>query len=544
MKNYGKFWIANLVLFFFCIPVRAMEQKILLDRSLLKMCIDNNDKGAYACLSLGANPNTIRDTHNNTPLHWAVMHNNSHLVELLLRNHSQVYLKNNDGKSVQSLLHVYASNSAIKKSFSRYIMRGSALMKALGRLNFANILNFASIMQLIDTGSSVNFVSEFGLTPLMLAAECGDLEILEVLIARGADIDRYRGQAKETAFIFAVKNNNTECAQALLQAGAEFSPEYYLLYLCMRDTGKSTDYATITALLESGINPNGVTDADRNTPLHYAMIHDNNVLVELLFCYGASLYQKNRFLKNARFYGNKKSLTLQKILSKQSKLGKEFFEHIIAGCEKEAQIILDQGLNSNYVYDSLYGSEYTGMTPLMIAARHGAVATLEKLITKGALINWHKQGGTALIEALAHNQTGAAQLLLDHGADVKRAPFHGTVAKEMIRLENVAMLQWIITKRPDLATLRNPLGSYIAWGRVSNSNIPIIRVLIAAGADVNEPFRNSTPLNWVSQQGNGPLIRELLNHNARIMHDSNGQTALNHAIERGNISIMSHMFPQ
>jgi ankyrin repeat protein len=79
-----------------------------------------------------------------------------------------------------------------------------------------------TVGRLLTAGADANaFVNSYGVTPLMYAAGTGQLEVLRMLLARGADLDAARQDTDGTAFYIACLNNQPKCAEALVRAGCD-----------------------------------------------------------------------------------------------------------------------------------------------------------------------------------------------------------------------------------------------------------------------------------------------------------------------------------
>ena len=68
--------------------------------------------------------------------------------------------------------------------------------------------------------SDVNALNDQGATPLMVAAEAGDVEAVNKLIAKKADVNRKHRDSGKTALMLAAAKGNAEVVDALLAAGA------------------------------------------------------------------------------------------------------------------------------------------------------------------------------------------------------------------------------------------------------------------------------------------------------------------------------------
>ncbi len=94
-----------------------------------------------------------------------------------------------------------------------------------------------------------------GMTPIMLAAARGSVEIIDLLFTQGADPNK-RGSAERTALQYAVEKNHVDVAKRLLDYGADIDAfdNGRLTPLIMAADRGFTELALI--LLEKGADPN------------------------------------------------------------------------------------------------------------------------------------------------------------------------------------------------------------------------------------------------------------------------------------------------
>ena len=98
----------------------------------------------------------------------------------------------------------------------------TAIMKLSRQCNGFNVIKF-----LIENGANINdkeVRDEIDQTPLIVAAQGGCKDIVEMLLQAGANIE-HRNDQGETALISAAQEGHTEIVQMLLDAGSDVNQE-------------------------------------------------------------------------------------------------------------------------------------------------------------------------------------------------------------------------------------------------------------------------------------------------------------------------------
>lgn len=209
-----------------------------------------------------------------------------------------------------------------------------------------------SVEVLIEAGYDVNLTTGDGVTALMYAASGGHSDVVFILVENGAGLDiiPFNGI---TALAGAVINNNYEIALYLLQQGAD--PEIAddrgvtpLMHAASRDWFEMTEL-----LLMFGADPNA-TDYEGATALHGAAIYAQPDIAWLLLDYGAYVNSPDDY----------------------------------------------------------------GFTPLMMAVQLGRTEMVEYLLEINAEVNARTADGmTPLAIAIANDKPEIARMLIDRGAD-------------------------------------------------------------------------------------------------------------------------------
>ncbi len=132
-----------------------------------------------------------------------------------------------------------------------------------------------------------------GMTPIMLAASLGSVEVIDLLFTQGADPNK-RGSAERTSLQYAVEKNHAEVAMRLLAYGADIDAfdNGRLTPLIMAADRGFTDLALI--LLEKGADPN-IQHSQGWTALIDAARNGDEKLVTALIKAGA---EKDIAMKN------------------------------------------------------------------------------------------------------------------------------------------------------------------------------------------------------------------------------------------------------
>jgi len=141
--------------------------------------------------------------------------------------------------------------------------------------------DFGEFLRLVNDGVHHFSRNKLGETPLYFAAEKGETEMANLLIAKGADPKALTPNG-ETVLHAAAMIESSALISALIEAGAEVNTanndgETPLHWAALTGT-----FLAVKALADAGADLN-VQDAQRgNTPLHAAVPHDDIVLIHSL----------------------------------------------------------------------------------------------------------------------------------------------------------------------------------------------------------------------------------------------------------------------
>ncbi len=117
----------------------------------------------------------------------------------------------------------------------------------------------------IPSGGQLNARDHLGKTPLMLAAENGDLRRVKALIAKGADVNAKDHARRRTALMEAASSGSVDCVQALIAAGADVNAKDHVGNTALRQNRYKSD---IAAILQSAgaVTPSEAPSAASTAP--------------------------------------------------------------------------------------------------------------------------------------------------------------------------------------------------------------------------------------------------------------------------------------
>lgn len=212
----------------------------------------------------GADVN-IGDASGNTPLHLAAKHGHLKMLELLLRTKVEVDARNIAGQTALHYLAARKSLAAVK---------------------------LASKMLSYEHRADVNAKAGSGRIPLHLAASWANLDMVKLLLHKGADVDR-KDYSGFTPLINAIVSNDVLVVQTLLEYGANVNARddfrgSPLEVACNFHDRRSC--CVVECLLQFGADPNAI-DVKGYTVLLYLMRYRNPSLelVKRLLEYGADV---------------------------------------------------------------------------------------------------------------------------------------------------------------------------------------------------------------------------------------------------------------
>jgi len=412
-----------------------------------------------------------------------------------------------------------------------------------GLLEAAQTANSTSIRALLDQGADVNARTADGSTTLLYAAHFGDVESIQALLGAHADPDltnRYGvGPMHEAAL-----RGDVESLRALLEAGANVDLALPEGETPLMLASRTSAVEAVRLLIEHGAEVDVVEQWQGQTPLMYAAAHDRGEVAATLIAAGADVNARTRISS----------------LPERLPAVRYFVEIPLAG-----------------------------LTPVMFAARHGALSSLQKLIEAGADIDaTSPEGFSPVVIALDNLHFDAAKMLVEAGASAaggglfaviearNRVNYVGEIqvptgAESSLEILRAMLAQGadLTDRLPDHLLDRDsrflpppPKITDLALIRAARScDIEAMRVLMEGGADLSLRDEQRGGINTLVAVMTGPELPQLIEAEPRPIEDEAiaaidflldngveagiandmGTTALHIAALRGYPGVIRHM---
>nr|WDP79879.1 transient receptor potential cation channel subfamily A member 3 [Apostichopus japonicus] len=381
-----------------------------------------------------------------------------------------------------------------------------------------------------DDCSNVNRTNKQGMFPLHISAQLGYLDIVQLLLDNGADVDIATKNEGSTSLHVCSKFNHIEVARALILHGCNVDAigtngDTALHIACTHG------YLEIAKLLlDSGASVN-LTNEDQQTALHRSSIHGSVEMMRLLISRGADILSKdcnrNTPLIFACLSGHLKladiliahaaehGFSVPDYLSKQNIRGETALH---AGTTKRhteiVQMLLQKGSDVTSV-------KVNGQSALHIAAMNGSRDIARNLISHGALLTLADNDNMSpLHRAALHNQVETMKLLLQEGCPpdicdedsftpLMCAAWKGNCEAGGILLKEGSAIETLDYNQKNCLHLA-----------VEMDHVEFVKMLLRHVNSVNIINATSkmewTPLHYAAENGNVEIMRCLLDAGANL----------------------------
>ena len=367
-----------------------------------------------------------------------------------------------------------------------------------GTLQQFDFFNFREI--------DINYKNKYGITPLHLAAEHGHIEIAELLIENGANVDA-KNNGNVTALHLAAQNGHTGIVSLLIANDVDIDVKISDGRTSLHLAAEHGHLEIAEHLVENGANIDE-KDHDGRTP----------------FCAAANKYEENSEMVRLLI---EKGANIEDI----DNLGRPFIRYVLP--QHKSQEVVDY---YEYCYikkhiEHLIEDEadlnirYNGKIYLCWAAEHGHLEIAKLLLANGANVNVKDEDNiTALHLAAQNGHLEIAKFLVENGANVNVKDEDNVTALHLAAQNgHTGIVSLLIANDVDIDVK-------ISDGRTSlriaaeKGYIEIAKLLIEKGANVDEKDNyGQTPFCAAANkyEENSEMIRLLIEKGANIEDSDN-----------------------
>uniref|UniRef100_A0A8D2PXJ0 Transient receptor potential cation channel subfamily A member 1 n=1 Tax=Zosterops lateralis melanops TaxID=1220523 RepID=A0A8D2PXJ0_ZOSLA len=398
----------------------------------------NQVESVRLLLSRGANPN-ILNSNMMAPLHMAVQSLHNEIVKILVQHSSTDVNLEGEAGNTPIIVACYKDNP---EALTLLIENGGKICKpnktGCMPIHAAAFSGAKKCLEILlkkgeELGHSakthINFTNNGKCSPLHLAVQSGDLEMIKMCIEFGAQIDLKQNE-KCTALHFAATQGATEIVKLMMSsyAGEESiidavdgNKETLLHRTALFDHYELAEY-----LISMGANIDSV-DIEGRSPLLLATSCASWKIVNLLLSKGANVSLKDHLGRNFLHltvlqpgglqHLNEKYLQMEHIKNLVVDEDNEGCTPLHYACRQGVALSVNNLLSLNV---SIYSKSRDKKSPLHFAASYGRINTCQRLIRDmkdTRLLNeGDKKGMTPLHLAAQNGHEKVVQFLLKRGA--------------------------------------------------------------------------------------------------------------------------------
>jgi len=530
---------------------------------LLNIITNNNIKLAEYVIDKGIYINNI--TKNDVHLIWIayeLLHND--MLKLLIKHGADLFINDTDYEYILELVTKDKFNILyiipfLNKHYNKYagklVTRGYEYCKSTLGYAIEN-QNIKIVKHLLQTNTfhycqSINDVESFAYafqnykSELLLACKVGNIELVELILKKGEDINLvYKDKDEDdfhTPLSIASKYNNMELVKYLINNGAQSNPKINSIYIknyksALRHAIEQGNEEIAIYLIEKG----------------GAMINEKNPDGKTAFTYACEYFNEhNRYILEYLLENGAKIDSIYR-----SKIDDEIYTPLsmASKCNKIELVkyLLNYGAQPNPNISPKYKKYYK--SALMHALKQGNEEIVKCLVKYGADINEKDSNDKTILMYACENYSSnknIVQFLINSGCRItdKDKDHKGNNALHYLcRFDdpenNANLLKTFVETYKFNIDKQNQQGLTALHIASKMANISAVRYLIQKGADINIYNSNKfTPFVYACLSGNKRVvniyaIKKECNFNAK---GYNGKNALIYAFEKGYMDIATYL---
>jgi ankyrin repeat protein len=439
-----------------------------------------------------------------TPLHVATFRGHIETVKLLLEKGADASKRTKSGATTLHLAAEFKVPELVDIMLSRGVdpdilddWNDTAIVRAIGPRASLEVLQ-----RFVELGVSPNVINKLTQTPLLQRAVLlGHENIVKYLLDQNADVDVVNLQGA-TALHHAANHGFVEIIRLLLQKGANINAvmsERKLSVLHMTIMGESE--AALECLLTWPVKPDTEAQDDCGyTALHYAVLQPSKELSELLLRHGA----------NPNAFAEGDTSPLEKAVREQPEMVPLLIEYGADAALKRPDglfvLMIAAYKDDSEMVEQLMKNQKS-IDPLIEALAEG----------RGLVMQWDRwdDAGTLLGWAILNGQEILTWIILQYSSISANTPLPPTNSNMLIiatHFQHSGIVKLLL--RCGAAVGGTDSTSMTAMHiAAEHGNLDIATTLIEHGCDINHPGDGrGTPLTWALRNKHDSVVRLLCQH--------------------------------
>jgi ankyrin repeat protein len=331
-----------------------------------------------------------------------------------------------------------------------------------------------------------------------------DREAVRALLKQRADVNTPLPDGA-TALHWAVHDDDLETVDLLIRGGANVNAANDLGVTPLALAAVNRNAAMVQALLTAGANPNAVLKSGESVLMTAARTGNAVAAVKALLANGANV--------NATDPLHGQTALMWAAAQDHAEIVQVLIENgadIHARSTVRHRRIQVGGRVTDHRADTTAYTDLGGYTPLLFAARQGSINSARALLAAGATIDDPAPDGTSALVVAAHSgQAALAAFLLENGADSDASGAGYTALHAAVLRGDLPLVKTLLARGAnpnaeltkgtpvryvshDYAFNVSMIGATPFWLAAKYGEVEMMKVLAAAGADPLRPIKDST----------------------------------------------------
>ena len=389
------------------------------------------------------------------------------------------------------------------------IAKVKALLKKVGPNCIDRKPEFESIEEISDDGDKITYGRLKAKTPLVAAARKGFIDIGELLIQSGANVNFY-DKNSDTPLMAAAENGNLEFVKLLLEKGADINTNSQGFGTALNTASKQGHIEVAKYLIAQGANVN-IKSNGSGSPLTAAAGNGELEVVKFLLKNDANLDSSTNGQGSAlvRAAGNGELEIVKFLLGNGADIddatnGQGSALSAAAG-NGELEVV-KYLLSQNASIDKATNGQGSALSA---AAGNGELEVVKYLLSQGASIEAATQGqGSALSRAAGNGEMEVVKYLLEQGANIDAATDgQGSALSRAARNGEIGLVKELIAQGADVNAITHGQGSALI-SATKNNEYEIAKLLLEHKANpwLSLPGQDS-PMVIARRMNNNRLIK-------------------------------------